>query len=204
LLDGQNRLIACTRALAPFSTHVVFGVDDLAFSVIDIGTKRTNADALKIKGITRYKIAAPALRWLMIYESGNPEDRGQGYENKTVLERHGRMNNAQKSVFDYATLTALNANTRMPKPSLAAHLYMFHEKDEKCAGKLVADLIARKGNMRKFMSALDDAYLRANGRLHELATNAMLIVTWNTYRKGIVLTKTLLSTAVTGHFPIVE
>jgi hypothetical protein len=198
LLDGQNRLMACIRAGVSFASLIAFGIDDLAFSVIDIGTKRTNADALKIEGITRHKIAAPALRWLMIYENGTPEDRGAGYENKAVLERHTLMTATEKAWLDRATLTALHATGRTPRPALAAHLFMFMRKDLKTAERMIKDLETPQGPMKKYLAAIADLYARAGGRITELAANIMIVTTWNAYRGNTPATKAGLIASVGG------
>jgi hypothetical protein len=50
LLDGQNRLTACAESGVPIRTHVVFGVPDEAFSIIDTGAPRTAGDVLICAG----------------------------------------------------------------------------------------------------------------------------------------------------------
>jgi hypothetical protein len=51
LRDGQNRLMACVRAGAPFCTYIVFGVDDAAFDRMDQGRNRSGSDVLAIAGL---------------------------------------------------------------------------------------------------------------------------------------------------------
>lgn len=50
LLDGQNRLTACAESGVPIRTHVVFGIPDEAFSIIDTGAPRTAGDVLVCAG----------------------------------------------------------------------------------------------------------------------------------------------------------
>lgn len=63
LIDGQNRLEACVQAGTAFRTHMVFGIDDKAFDVLDQGSVRTVADILSIEGHANSVILSAALRW---------------------------------------------------------------------------------------------------------------------------------------------
>jgi hypothetical protein len=76
LSDGQNRLMACVRAGKSFLTIVAVGLVPEAKEVVDVGVKRTLADALKMEGYTN----APALaggvalrqRYEQLVEDGRP------------------------------------------------------------------------------------------------------------------------------------
>lgn len=59
LKDGQNRLAACVRANTPFKTHVMFGIDPMAFAVMDTGANRSHSDVLSIMGVPNaHKVTA--------------------------------------------------------------------------------------------------------------------------------------------------
>lgn len=61
LLDGQNRLHAIVRAGIPVQTLVIYGIDPSAQDVMDSGTARTAADALRMQGMRdTYRITAAA------------------------------------------------------------------------------------------------------------------------------------------------
>jgi hypothetical protein len=63
LRDGQNRLMACVQAGAPFTTYIVFGVDDAAFDRMDQGRSRSGSDVLAIAGYTNTAALSGAVRW---------------------------------------------------------------------------------------------------------------------------------------------
>jgi len=48
ILDGQHRLLAIVKSGIPVRMAVTTGVDEAAFSAIDVHDKRTNADALQM------------------------------------------------------------------------------------------------------------------------------------------------------------
>ena len=59
LKDGQNRLAACVRSNSPFKTHVMFGIDPMAFAVMDTGANRSHSDVLSIMGVPNaHKVTA--------------------------------------------------------------------------------------------------------------------------------------------------
>jgi hypothetical protein len=52
ILDGQHRLMAVVKANIPIYFHVVEGVDDSVFDVLDTGSNRNASDVFKINNIT--------------------------------------------------------------------------------------------------------------------------------------------------------
>lgn len=57
LIDGQNRLYACVHAGVPFTTDLATGLRPEAKEKVDVGVKRSLADALRMEGFNN----APAL-----------------------------------------------------------------------------------------------------------------------------------------------
>lgn len=69
VIDGQHRLEAIRQYGKPVPIMVTSGVDRDAFSVIDVGAKRTAADALHIAGFTNTNILAAAARLVMSWRA---------------------------------------------------------------------------------------------------------------------------------------
>ena len=73
LLDGQHRLLAVLMANMPVQMTVIYGIDDDAFSTIDIGTKRSMGDMLGIDGESNTEKLAAVLRMVYTHrETGRP------------------------------------------------------------------------------------------------------------------------------------
>lgn len=70
LKDGQNRLAACVRANKSFVTHVMFGIDPAAFSVMDTGANRSHSDILSIMGVPNYSKVTSCLKLFMAWKAG--------------------------------------------------------------------------------------------------------------------------------------
>lgn len=66
LLDGQHRCKAVIVAGVPIMTDIKFGLDPESFAMIDLGRKRTTADALYLDGVqSPPKLLAAVLRCLL-------------------------------------------------------------------------------------------------------------------------------------------
>jgi hypothetical protein len=196
LLDGQNRLAASVRSQQPFRTHVVFGIDDDAFDRIDSNAVRTNSDTFKIAGIANSKVSAPAVRWLMI-----GTDRGRKIENAELLI-HLREH-VDEERLQFWIEKAVEAGRVLPRGVLAALFYQFSEKSTKLCERFAADLKANKGNGKRLLDQIKDMRKQSLGRLHELQISALIILTWNAYRAGKALTKTMLKWDDAKEYPTI-
>lgn len=73
LLDGQHRLMAIVMSGVSVPMTVIYGIDDEAFSTIDIGAKRSIGDALGMDGEENGPKLAAMLKMAYTYnETGRP------------------------------------------------------------------------------------------------------------------------------------
>jgi hypothetical protein len=88
VLDGQHRLDAIRRYNKPVEIMVTEGLARATFSVIDMGAKRTTADALHIAGFANTNILSAAARliitWKAVEESPNALTWGMAYGSITT------------------------------------------------------------------------------------------------------------------------
>lgn len=199
LLDGQNRLRACVRSGVKFRTHVVFGIDDQAFIVIDSGKTRTIGDTVFTAGVKYPEIAAPCVRWLMIYED-NPTNRGASFSNQELLQFY-RTRLDQ----DQVELAAQRASAvkGIPRGNLAAHLYLFERKHGPTAKRFSDDLAKGQRAGRKLPDKLHRLRAQNMGRLHEVQVNALIIQAWNAYRAGETLSAKHLNWNENREYPAI-
>lgn len=91
LIDGQHRLAAIANSGTPVKIMVTRNVDPAEFSVIDVGRRRTPADALGVAGIehNRNQIASVA-RFLRNYDrldqAGWSDKHSTRLDNPAILE----------------------------------------------------------------------------------------------------------------------
>lgn len=69
LVDGQHRLAAIVEAETPIETLVFTQVDSDTFDVLDVGRKRSAADALAIAGEKNTHLLASMLRIVWLYNT---------------------------------------------------------------------------------------------------------------------------------------
>ena len=133
LKDGQNRLSACVRAGKPMTSHVVFGIDPLLFSRMDIGKNRNGADVFSIAGINYANHVSATVRWLLILTSDDPGNRGAQFSNEDLLQAY--QENFDPELLEHSIQAALEVRKTCGHPigPLAALHYIFSEKDKKRA-----------------------------------------------------------------------
>lgn len=198
LLDGQNRLLAIVEAGVPVETVVVYGLEENAQETVDMGTRRSFADILTMRGEAQAKDLASAVgalhRYLNDYEVADVRLRGYG----------GGLNTAQ-SPTSQQLLAVLDAHPglrdgmpvanqvrkqiKVQRGLTAALYYIFRQIDEVDAetffarladGKGLEDgdpiLVLRKTIIRDAMATHPSIN---RGRLWALTVKA-----WNFWRNG--------------------
>jgi hypothetical protein len=208
LLDGQHRLMACVRAGIPLKTYVVFGIDDGAFTLIDIGRKRTNVDAFAIAKIPYSRIAAAATRWVAIFD-GDPTDRSLTMTNDQALRWYNE--HIQKPLFSDCVRRALEIEkatkikgVQIPAGSTAALLYVFGLKSRKDMVEFATVFAEGKTHGRAIMANIREAKGKGGGRIHEVYRNAIIVQAWNAFRNGKRVTAPTLNWSADDRYPTVE
>lgn len=86
LLDGQYRLNACVRANKGFQTHIVFGLDEKVFDILDRQRTRTPGDILAICNVRNPILVAGAVRWVLQLEQQRRGPTGRGMTPRHIRE----------------------------------------------------------------------------------------------------------------------
>jgi hypothetical protein len=70
LLDGQHRLLSCWLTKTPFEAIIATGIADEAIVNMDLGRKRSAADALAVGGYRDFsKVLANAIKNILLYKN---------------------------------------------------------------------------------------------------------------------------------------
>ena len=77
LQNGQHRLWACIEAATSFTTVVIRGADSDAIFTIDVGRKRSLADALQLRGEKDVATLGNLLVWTWRWENGLMDQGGR-------------------------------------------------------------------------------------------------------------------------------
>lgn len=189
LRDGQNRLQACVQAGKPFTTHVVFGIEDAYFDRMDRGKNRDGSDLLAIAGYSNVSLLATAVRWIRLIETGRAKGR-ETFEPKETLRL---LQNNYPTLPNYVPdARRIVDTTKQPGGIVLAFVYMFHRVDPKAAQAFSAAWAAGKwGGAFAPIGLMQAALMRmhevTNGRVHETVRAAHILTAWNLYiqkRKG--------------------
>ena len=205
LLDGQHRLIACARSGVPFMCYVVFGVDESAFTLIDIGRRRTNIHAFQIAGVANASLAAKATRWLMIFEN-DPTNRSVVYTNEEALEWYNdhvdtEMLNETIKMSSDIERTSRARGESYAAGALSALLYLFGKKNKRDMLTFAENMRLAKGNAKTLFSEIARARSQSGGTINEIYRNALTIMTWNAFRQSKRINRSSLVFTALDKFP---
>jgi hypothetical protein len=183
LRDGQNRLEACCKAGQSFTTHIVYGLDDRIFTLLDRGKPRTPADAFAIAGIPNPTTVAGAVRWLEKFRTGNLKDRGSLQQDE-ALKAYNEHYDATLLERSVEAARHVNNADGTPKTIAVALFYLFAKKNSTLASEFFEAWATRNwgGRMRPVKKAsthLATLHEASNGRIHELARIKAWIAAWN-------------------------
>jgi len=94
MLDGQHRLLACIKAEQPFTTLVVYDLEDGAQDVMDTGRLRTFADALTIRGQAFATRMAATCTLMTRVKHGYSRACVTHAEQMAIIQRHPGLNDS--------------------------------------------------------------------------------------------------------------
>ncbi len=137
LLDGQHRLMATIRANIPIETLVARGVDESAFSNIDVNKVRSASDVFYIYGEKNPGLMAATIRFLFKWSSGN---KIKNYSRKPSPERLHKYLLENPDVRDSVKFVASETKYLINQPLLASLHYLFSKKDSILADEFVLGL----------------------------------------------------------------
>ena len=187
LRDGQNRMEACATAEVPFTTHVVFGIDDKLFDIMDRGKNRNSADILAIAGVPQHGTTAQAISWAEKLAT-DPKSRAT-MEPKEALERwKAKYERTNMAHWVSRARDIAKANTTKHPPGLtAAVLWHIAQKHDTTQAEGFASAWERGGKrgpvptLNRDLKALHQA---TGGRIHDTVRAAWVVQTWNNHYRG--------------------
>lgn len=207
LIDGQHRLQACVLAGKPFRTYVVRGISDpKAFSTIDTGKLRSNADIFALSGVVDQNRASATANLLYLVKkevltmSGPTVKRMKKVVNgkEVAVQRPNTPDRQQLIEFALPIRDRIAEALRFvhrlgfkkmaPGATLAAAYVLFFEKNEAEAAKFMQDLADGAG-----LKTTDPVYrlrerllqnLVGKSKLSRWAVFMLILKAWNKRRAG--------------------
>lgn len=204
ILDGQHRLMAIVKADKGLNLHIVRGLNDEVFKVIDTGAVRTHADIFQVSGAKNNTIIPQIIQTYILLKKGF----GIKQNRQTTLTSHELLdiyvnNEAEwQSVANKVTKWYYGFSRILPTSLIGGLYSAFKDK----AGEAVADEFMNQLMYGREVSS--DTIFWTRKKLTEdklsktrLKTNikiALLIRTWNLYRQGKQVKNLKLSDAIEG------
>ena len=186
LIDGQHRLSAIVAANATVSMVVVNGVAPDVMDTVDVGAKRTYADALKLQGeentTTLAAVARRAVMWL----------RGARTNTGSIRPTAREMNDfigANPQIRASAELAArLSNRTLLPASVVGLCHWLFSPLDPDDATWFLSRAADGDGlPSNSPIAALRNRVVKmrvGGGRVNETEALALVIYAWNAHRAG--------------------
>ena len=203
LADGQNRLAACVRAGSPFRTHVVFGIDQNLFDVMDRGKSRDGGDVLTIAGYQNCNTLAAACRWAELIATGRAKQRDT-FEPSDILTMLKSKYPTLPEFIPYAM--AIHRNVGSPGGLTAAVLYLASVKRPKDWAEFariweLGGQDKHGGPLKKMLEELTRLGSASQGRIHETVRAALAVIAWNFFVRGTAGTKSAFQWTLDSKFP---
>ena len=193
ILDGQHRLMALVKANVNIYFHIVEGLDDSIFDVLDTGTVRNASDVFKINGV-KYAALVPAI--ISFYDMLKESRKGRSTNvsirktNSALLESY--YLNSEK--WDYIASESSNLYTQFGKilaqSFIGGFLAFFSEINNEDAVNFMNQLCSGKNVENDSINLLRMKLVNDKVSSHKLSASTkqiFIIKCWNAYRKNQVL-----------------
>lgn len=213
LLDGQHRLDACRLAKQPILTHIVFGLEDDIFDVLDQGKKRTPGDILALCGIGEATMVAGAIAWVLKFQIGLNFDSGTNVGGKNTVTPRKIRELALGSMKDISKYTKdarlINVAYKHPPTMIAGFLYLIGKRDPALARDFAQEWvngakIGRNKNFDVLNQRLMSIAHTNNGVVSRSMRAALLVQTFNYWNAHVVASPRALTWRKGWTFPELE
>lgn len=207
MLDGQHRLDGCRKSKKPLTSHVVFGLPDDIFDVLDQGKKRSPGDVLALLGVKDHNIVAGSVRQAKMYLEGRKGNEIHGLTARRIKElATGPMQDIQ----EFTSLGRLVSQAFKHPPSMiTAILYMIAQHSKLAAKNFAHEWVhgARVGRNENFdvlNGRLMAVARQGGGHINRQVRAAMIIQTFNHWYADVVANPRAITWRKEWDFPKLE
>jgi hypothetical protein len=191
LIDGQHRLTAIVTADVTVSMVVMRGVDADVMDTVDVGAKRTYADALRLQGEDNTTTLAAVVRRAVMWQKGARTNTGAvrptAREMNTFVTANPQIRTSADVAARYSTRSLLPASV------IGLCHWLFSPLDPDAADWFLARVSDGDGLAKDDpIAALRNRIVKmrvGGGRVNETEALALVIYSWNAFRAGEARTK---------------
>lgn len=205
LLDGQHRLEGCAQQDRPIVTHIVFGLKDDVFDVLDQGKKRTPGDILALSGFSDYTVVASAVSWVLRLQNGAIGDLNLS---PRTIRQHAQGD--MKKIVNYMKdARLLNTAFKYPPSQIAALLFVIGAKNEALAHEFAAawahgPRLGRNKNFDVLSARLIAINRMAGGHTYGPVRMALFVQTFNHWNANQIASGRAMTWRKDWAFPQIE
>jgi hypothetical protein len=206
ILDGQHRLMAVVKSNAPTYFHIVEGLEDSIFDVLDTGSSRNASDVFKINNI-KYHSSIPAI--ITAYDilsdsrSGRNTQVNRKKTNADLLEEYNLNSRKWDSIAKDSHMLYIQFGKILTMSFIGSFIAFFNDIDTDDSIKFMSQLCSGKGVANDTINNLRMRLVNEKVSVNKLnltTKQALIIKSWNAFRKDQVL-KVLKFTPSTDSFP---
>lgn len=203
LLDGQHRLLALIKSKTSFYFHVVHGVKDAVFSVLDTGSKRTSGDTFHISEIKNGNQVSAIIQ--MYYRVGSSGLTGNDryLSNQHLISKYNERPQFWQDVTN-KSLVWYKAFGNVVTPSLVGGFYaLFFDLDEEKSYSFMNQFMTGMNIENETISKLRQILIKDKTSPKKIGLTykmAYIIKTWNAFREGVEI-KQLKFNSKRSEFP---
>lgn len=197
LIDGQHRLSGCVAAGKGIQTHIVFGLPDTVFDILDRQRTRTAADVLSVGGVKDAIVVAGATRWGKIISERRRGLGGGGRSGRRPSPRETRklVAGPMRDLPLYAkSAETIRKAYKIPPTIVCGLLWCIGQGDKTAAETFAAEWLngnrnySRNKNFDVMQQRIVSVRAQSNGHLNRTTLAAMLVQCFNHWHAGVTAT----------------
>lgn len=207
ILDGQHRLMAVVKANVPIYFHIIYGLEDSIFDVLDTGSVRNASDVFKINGISQDSTLPSVIGFYYnLKEGGTSKSQSVNVRktNAELLEIYLRNPEYWQHIGHRAHSLYHSFAKILPPSHIGGFLAFFNDFNSDDSEEFMSQLCTGSNIRLEIINILRNKLITEKISVHKLNSTtkmALIIKTWNAYRMKINI-KMLKYTPSTDTFPV--
>lgn len=190
VLDGQHRLASIIKANVPINLHVVYGLDDSVFDVLDTGATRNATDTFYIEKINNDSTLPGIIQIYHMLKNPLIKHLTGGDKNYRLTNQELKSAYYERELFwqgttNYSSVWYRSFAKILP-PSLIGGFYaFFHDFNENDAYQFMDQLCTGKNINNNTVALLRNKLMQDKMSQKNIKANikqALIIKTWNAFR----------------------
>lgn len=190
ILDGQHRLLAVVKSNVPIYFHIVEGLDDSIFDVLDTGSVRSACDVFKINNVKNGNIVPAIINVYDILKSNKSGRSIQVNNKKTnadLLEEYNINPNKWDSIATNSFTLYRQFGKILSTSFIGGFIAFFNDINTDDSERFMSQLCSGKNVQNETINMLRMKLVNEKVSVHKLShqtKQALVIKCWNAFREN--------------------